>query len=81
MAKAETPALYVVLASFVGEIDGEPVMYRKDEAIHPDDPALRKWPKAFGPFQFAHPVRAGFAERMAEAKAAKALTTPELRAE
>jgi hypothetical protein len=81
MAKAESPALYVVLESFVGQLDGVDVTYRKGEPIHPDDPGLRKWPKAFGPFAFPHPVRSGFAERMAEAKAAKALTTPELRAE
>ena len=58
MAKAvETPALYVVLDSFVVEIDGEPVAYRKGEAVHPDDPILKKNPAAFGPFVFAHPVK------------------------
>jgi len=81
----DPPAAYVVLESFGTEIDGVPVTYRKGEPVHPDDPAVKRWPKAFGPLLFphAHPARRGFAEKMAEARAAKAagvLSTPELRA-
>ena len=58
MAKAsDPPAIFVVLDSFAGDLDGEPVVYRKGEAIHPDDPALKKWPASFGPFVFPHPVK------------------------
>jgi len=86
MAKdIDQPAAYVVLESFGTEIDGVPVTYRKGEPVHPDDPALKKWPKAFGPLVFPHALsaRPSFAEKMAAARAAKAigvLSTPELRA-
>ena len=70
MAKAvDPPAVYMVLDSFVVEIDGVPVSYRKGEPIHPEDRALRKWPKLFGPLVFPHPVRR-----------AVSLAQPELRA-
>jgi len=71
MAKAvETPALYVVLDSFVTEVDGEPVTYRKGEAVHPDDPILKKNPTAFGPFAFVHPVKRKAEPRVEQATAA-----------
>lgn len=76
MAKATTPdegpIVRVVLESFAAEIDGVPTFYRKGEAIHPDDPAIKRWPKAFGPFEFPHPVKV---------RRALSLTAPEVRAE
>jgi hypothetical protein len=76
----EAPALYVVLEPFMAEgFD----LYAEGQVIHPDDPHIKLMPSRFGPFAFPHPVkRHGFAEKMAEAKAAKAfgITTPEVRA-
>jgi hypothetical protein len=75
MAKAteppsEAPVVRVVLESFVVEIDGTPVLYAKGEAVHPDDPYLKRWPDKFGPIVFPHPVRRR-----------GILSTPEVRAE
>lgn len=46
MARAE---FYVVTESFVGTIDGREVEYHVGEIVGPSEPALRKWPKLFGP--------------------------------
>jgi hypothetical protein len=46
MAKAE---FYLVTESFVGALDGQEVEYHVGEVVGPTDPALRKWPKMFGP--------------------------------
>lgn len=71
MAKAvETPALYVVLDSFVVEVDGEPVAYRQGELVHPDDPLLKRNPAAFKPFEFPHPVKRATSPRVEAATAA-----------
>jgi len=69
MAKAvETPALYVVLDSFVTESG---VLYRKGEVVHPDDPMIEQHKAAFGPFVFPHPVK-----RVAEPKVEQATAAP-----
>lgn len=72
MAKvpSETPALYVVLESFVVDEDGVPVAYRKGEIIQPEHPVRKSRARLFGAFAFPHPIRA----RMV-------LDTPEVRAE
>lgn len=71
MAKAVEPlALYVVQDSFVVEIDGEPVAYRKGELVHPDDPILKRSPAAFKPFEFPHPVKRQASPRVEAATAA-----------
>ncbi len=71
MARVTTPAppiALVVLESFVTDVDGVPVAYRKGEPVDPRDPVVRKHAKAFGPLVFPHSVRTR-------------LTTPEVRAD
>jgi len=69
--KATTsPAAYIVLESFVADVDGAPVVYRKGELVHPDDPYLALTPDRFGPLVFPHPVKRG-----------RALGSPEVRAD
>jgi len=53
MAKAATPAAYVVLESFaVGY-----TTYSKGEVLAPDNPTVKAWPEKFGPLTFAHEDR------------------------
>ena len=53
MAKAATPAAYVVLESFaVGH-----TTYSRGEVVAPDNAAVRKWPDKFGPLTFTHEER------------------------
>ena len=59
MAKTETiekPSLYVVRESFVVEVDGVPIAYRKGDDVQPDDPIVRTHQTMLGPWVFAHPV-------------------------
>jgi len=50
--------LVVVRESFVVEVDGEPIAYRKGELVDPADPVLKRMPDGtFEPFTFPHPVR------------------------
>jgi len=67
---AEAPALYVVVESFIADVDGAPVLYQKGEVIHPDDPLVKRVPGNFRAFDFPHPVRR-----------ARALAAPEIRAD
>lgn len=58
MAQAVEPvAAYEVLDSFVVDVDGVPVLYRKGEPVHPDDPMVKKHPGNFRPLAFPHPVK------------------------
>ena len=58
MAQAVEPvAAYEVLDTFVVEVDGVPVVYRKGEPILPDDEMLKKHPSNFRPLVFPHPVK------------------------
>ena len=61
--------LVVVRESFVIEVDGEPIAYRKGEPVDPADPVLKRMPAtSFEPLVFPHPVRRA------------RLTSPEVRA-
>ena len=58
MAKAVEPAtVLVVLDSFVGEVGGEEIYFRRGELIERSHPAVKKWPSLFGPVAFVHPVK------------------------
>jgi hypothetical protein len=71
MAKAvEPPAPFVVLDSFVGQLDGVDVTYFQGEPVHPDDPAVRRWPHLFGPLVYPHPVKRASEPRIEQATAA-----------
>lgn len=50
--------ILIVRESFVVEVDGVPVAYRKGEPVEPGDPVLRKMGEAhFEPLTFPHPVK------------------------
>ena len=51
MAKSE---IYMVIASFIGSLNGVEVEYHEGEIVDADDPALAKWPRHFGPVAFPH---------------------------
>ena len=71
MAKAAEPAtILVVLDSFDGEVDGETLFFRKGMPFEADHPAVKKWPKAFGPFAFPYPVKRRAESRIEQATAA-----------
>lgn len=72
MPESTQPApILVVKESFVGELGGQPVTYRKGEAVHPDDPAIQKWPEHFEPLTFVHPVKRGRVEQATAAPGEK----------
>ena len=80
-AKSDSePGVHVVRESFVIDVNGSPVAYRKGEPIEADDPILKRLPQHFEPMVFPHPVGrkngSAFAAKMAEAKAAKKLEAP-----
>jgi len=56
-AKPKMPTLYAVRESFVIDVDGVPVAYRKGEPVDPADPVLKRVAEAhFEPLRFPHPV-------------------------
>lgn len=63
------PVVHVVTESFVTEVRGVQVAYRKGEPIEADDPLIRKMPAHFRPLEFPHPIKR------------RALATPEVRAD
>jgi hypothetical protein len=54
MATRESAEPLVVLESFVGRIRDEDRFFRAGELIRLDDPAVKKWPKMFGPVIYRH---------------------------
>jgi hypothetical protein len=55
MAKAvEPPALYVVLDSFVIQLDGAAVTFRKGDTVEAGHPVLKVRPDAFRSFVATH---------------------------
>lgn len=50
--KADSPAAYVVLDTFVVADGLGSVVYERGEVHAPDDPALKRWPAKFGPIAF-----------------------------
>lgn len=47
MAKSD---LYIVIESFVGQLNGVEVEYHKGEVVNADDPAVKKMALHFEPF-------------------------------
>lgn len=48
--------LYVVSESFVVDVAGTPVAYRKGEIVDPDDPVNQTHAANLAPFRYPHPV-------------------------
>jgi hypothetical protein len=66
----DSPTMMQAQTSLIGEVGGVRIYIRAGEVIDADHPAVKKWPKAFGPVYVTHrtPRRS-------------AITPPEVRAD
>lgn len=65
--EVDAPVVHVVTESFVIDVNGTSVAYRKGEPVEADDPLIKKMPRHFTPMVFPHPIKR------------RALSTPEVR--
>jgi hypothetical protein len=69
MAGAPTrpsPASFVAVQSFVGDLGGRPVSFVRGEPVSSEHPAVKKWPEMFAPQVYRHDI----IERIEQATAA-----------
>ena len=52
----DTPSTLVVLESFIGRLGKDERIFRKGDNIRPNDPAVKRWPRMFGPVLYASDV-------------------------